>query len=66
MRNLTDTEMLAVAGGDLSTPLPPVDEGKAKNNNGYGNGAESGPAPGRSGLRNPQLLEDNLGPLGDR
>ena len=40
--------------------------GKVKNNNGYGNGAESGPAPGNSGLHNPQLLTQNSGPRGVR
>ena len=43
-----------------------TDEGKTKNNNGYGNGAESGPSPGRSGAHNPQLLGDNFGPRGAR
>ena len=40
--------------------------GKTKNNNGYGNGAESGPAPGNSGSHNPQLWTQNSGPRGVR
>ena len=36
-----------------------------KNNNGYGNGAESGPPPGNS-INNPQLLDWNLGKKGVR
>lgn len=40
--------------------------GKVKNNNGYGNGAESGPAPGNSGSHNPQLWTQNSGPRGVR
>ena len=69
MRELIQSEMSAVAGGEFGGgPIfePPVDKGKTKNNNGYGNGAESGPAPGRSGENNPTLLEDNLGPRGVR
>lgn len=38
----------------------------AKNNNGYGNGPESGPPPGNSGGNNLQLLADNLGAKGCR
>ena len=41
-------------------------DGKVKNNNGYGNGAESGPAPGNSGSHNPQLWTQNSGPRGVR
>jgi hypothetical protein len=37
-----------------------------KNNNGYGNGAESGPPPGNSGAHNPQLLTWNSGKKGPR
>ena len=69
MRELFQSDLAAVAGGEFGGgPIfePPVEEGKAKNNNGYGNGAEFGPAPGRSGERNPQLVEDNLGPRGVR
>ena len=51
-------------GGDSGTPTPTPE--RMKNNNGYGNGAEDGPAPGRSGEHNPQLIKANLGPLGDR
>ena len=36
-----------------------------KNNNGYGNGAESGPPPGNS-INNPQLLTWNSGKKGPR
>jgi hypothetical protein len=37
-------------------------DGKTKNNNGYGNGAESGPPPDDSGDHNPQLTSWNAGP----
>ena len=40
--------------------------GRTKNNNGYGNGAESGPPPGNSGDHNPQLTSWNSGPKGPR
>jgi hypothetical protein len=68
MRELSRCESSAVAGGEyggwpIFTPPP---EDPAKNNNGYGNGAESGPPPGRSGLHNPTLIDDNLGPRGVR
>lgn len=69
MRALSPLEIQAVAGGDFSgEPLfpPPTEDYKSKNNNGYGNGAESGPPPGRSGDHNPQLIDDNLGPRGPR
>jgi hypothetical protein len=36
-----------------------------KNNNGYGNGAESGPPPGNS-VNNPQLTDWNSGKKGPR
>jgi hypothetical protein len=61
MRVLANNELALVAGGGEGDPLPPC-----HNNNGYGNGAEYGPPPGRSGTNNPQLLADNLGPLGVR
>jgi hypothetical protein len=65
MRDLLDLELTYVSGaGCSSSPCPP--SGKSKNNNGYGNGAESGPPPGNSGDHNPQLLGDNLGPRGVR
>jgi len=41
-------------------------EPRTKNNNGYGNGAESGPPPGNSGDHNPQLTGWNRGPKGPR
>jgi len=69
MRELSNFELSAVAGGEYGGgPIftPPPEEDPAKNNNGYGNGAESGPPPGRSGVHNPQLIGDNLGPLGVR
>ena len=62
MRDLNDLELTYVSGaGSSCSPSPP-----SKNNNGYGNGAESGPPPGNSGDHNPGLLEDNLGPKGAR
>jgi hypothetical protein len=69
MRSLSPCEIRTVAGGDYTGgPIlpPPTEDYKVKNNNGYGNGAEAGPPPGRSGERNPQLIEDNLGPRGVR
>ena len=59
MRILSQAETSFVSGGCECLP-------DLKNNNGYGNGAEFGPAPGRSGAHNPQLLTDNSGPRGDR
>ena len=63
MRNLTESELKFVsgAGGSCCDPC-----GKTKNNNGYGNGAESGPPPGNSGDHNPQLLTWNSGKRGVR
>ncbi len=69
---LSDAELDAVTGGTYCNPCecycPPCkpDDGKTKNNNGYGNGPESGPAPGNSGNSNPQLLTPNSGPRGPR
>jgi hypothetical protein len=63
MRSLTPTETSFVSGGELEGGYPLPD---FKNNNGYGNGAEDGPPPGRSGAHNTQLLDDNRGPRGDR
>ena len=54
MRELLDLELAYVSGaGSSCSPAPPS---KTKNNNGYGNGPESGPPPGNSGAHNPQLL----------
>ena len=62
MRDLHDFELSQVSGAGCS-PCPPT---KTKNNNGYGNGAESGPPPGNSGAHNPQLTTANSGPKGPR
>jgi hypothetical protein len=71
MRDLHTFELEFVSGAGCSpcAPTPPScppAPTKTKNNNGYGNGAESGPAPGNSGARNPQLLTQNSGPRGAR
>ena len=63
MRDLHQFELQHVSGAGCS-PTPP--SCKTKNNNGYGNGAESGPPPGNSGAHNPQLLGWNRGPKGAR
>ena len=71
MRTLTESETTFVSGGSGEVTLiggtgevtPPCTQ---KNNNGYGNGAESGPPPGHSGGHNPQLITDNSGPRGPR
>jgi hypothetical protein len=70
MRQLNQIELTAVSGGCCYTPPPPCGC-KTKNNNGYGNGPESGPPPGNSGDHNPQLTGYlngglNLGPKGPR
>lgn len=65
MRDLHRFELKYVSGAGGSCPPPPC-ETRTKNNNGYGNGAESGPAPGRSGAHNPQLTTANSGPRGPR
>ena len=64
MRDLHPSELGFVtgAGGSCSCSCPP----RRKNNNGYGNGPESGPPPGNSGDHNPQLLGRNRGPRGPR
>jgi hypothetical protein len=64
MRNLTDSELKFVsgAGSACCDPCAP----RKKNNNGYGNGPESGPPPGNSGSHNPQLTTWNSGPHGPR
>ena len=70
MRDLYETELQFVTGAG-SSPTPPSGSGCSptpptrKNNNGYGNGAESGPPPGNSG-GNPQLTTANSGPRGPR
>jgi hypothetical protein len=59
MRQLTQNELAFVSGAGCYTPPPPCgcDSGKKqKNNNGYGNGPESGPPPGNSGAHNPTLV----------
>ena len=68
MRILKDHELAFVsgAGGSCYDPCDPCAPAKSKNNNGYGNGAESGPPPGNSGAHNPQLLGPNRGPKGPR
>ncbi|HEX8639620.1 MAG TPA: hypothetical protein VF704_00530 [Allosphingosinicella sp.] len=71
MRVLQDFELTQVSGGSSCDPCDPCDpccepSPRRKNNNGYGNGAESGPPPGNSGAHNPQLIEDNRGPRGPR
>lgn len=65
MRDLHEFELQVVSGAG-SSPTPPSCEPRRKNNNGYGNGAESGPPPGNSGAHNPQLLGWNRGPKGPR
>ena len=59
MRELQSHELAAVSGAGGSSCT-------GKNNNGYGNGAESGPPPGNSGDHNPQLTGWNRGPKGPR
>lgn len=70
MRILETFELKFVTGaGDCSPCDPcydPCEPRKQKNNNGYGNGAESGPPPGNSGAHNPQLTSWNRGPKGAR
>jgi hypothetical protein len=67
MRDLYEYELKSVSGGCDSpsgpcepTPTcPPKDKTKkSKNNNGFGNGPESGPAPGRSGTNNSPSASD--------
>jgi hypothetical protein len=71
MRVLDTHELAFVSGAGSSCydPCDPCDTHKPKkrkNNNGYGNGPESGPPPGNSGAHNPQLLGNNRGPRGPR
>ena len=65
MRDLHQFELVQVSGAGCS-PCPPSPCERTKNNNGYGNGAESGPPPGNSGAHNPQLTTANSGPRGPR
>lgn len=69
MRQLNDWELGLVSGageGDSYTPPEGEEDGcTGKNNNGYGNGPESGPPPGNS-INNPQLLTWNSGRKGPR
>ena len=65
MRVLTNQELTFVSGAGSSC-YDPCHDKKRKNNNGYGNGPESGPPPGNSGDHNPQLLSNNRGPKGPR
>jgi hypothetical protein len=65
MRTLTTQELAYVSGAGGSC-YDPCDSKKRKNNNGYGNGPESGPPPGNSGDHNPQLIGNNRGPRGPR
>ena len=67
MRDLDFTELQFVSGAGCS-PTPPSGGGsspqppsRSKNNNGYGNGAESGPAPGNSYPSNPTMTGNNSG-----
>ena len=71
MRLLQHSELSHVGGGTYSCGCycPPSNQpGKAsrsKNNNGYGNGPESGPAPGNSG-KTGGGKNQNFGPRGPR
>lgn len=70
MRILNTYEIALVSGAGSELPPLPGDDGgstdSTKNNNGYGNGAESGPPPGNSGAHNPGLLTWNSGEKGVR
>jgi hypothetical protein len=67
MRNLEQNELYFVSGAGCCPPPPCCEcDTRQKNNNGYGNGAEAGPAPGHSGEHNPQLLTQNSGKKGPR
>jgi hypothetical protein len=72
MRDLFQNELQFVSGAGCSPTPPsgcgcsPTPPSKQKNNNGYGNGPESGRAPGNSGASNPQLTTQNSGPRGPR
>ena len=64
MRILDNSELKLVSGAGELDGFPGDED--SKNNNGYGNGGESGPPPGNSGDHNPQLTGWNSGPRGDR
>ncbi len=73
MRPLSKQDIALVSGagrpgGSSSGEYEGGDEGDGcgKNNNGYGNGPESGPPPGNSGAHNPTLTTWNSGPRGPR
>ena len=69
MRLLSSNEFDLVSGGEGSEFVFEFDDApdtRQKNNNGYGNGAESGPPPGNSGAHNLQLTGWNSGPRGPR
>jgi hypothetical protein len=71
MRELHSRELALVTGAGEGESYTPEWEGedcptRRKNNNGYGNGPESGPPPGNSGAHNPGLLDWNEGPRGPR
>ena len=71
MRVLQPSELGHVSGGTYSCGCycPPSNQPnkghRAKNNNGYGNGPESGPAPGNSG-KTGGGKNQNFGPRGPR
>jgi len=70
MRLLSNQEIAFVSGAGRSSGTGEYtgefeDDTCGKNNNGYGNGAESGPPPGNSS-NNPQLLTWNSGKKGPR
>ncbi len=62
MRNLHEFELEFVSGAGCSpcAPTPPScpPAKRTKNNNGFGNGPESGPAPGRSGTNGSPSASD--------
>ncbi len=71
MRILNNDELRMVSGAEGSESSWPSESEdstsrKRKNNNGYGNGPESGPPACNSGSRNPQLTTWNSGPRGPR
>lgn len=72
MRLLQQSELSHVSGGTYScgcycppSKNPPSKGSRSKNNNGYGNGPESGPAPGNSG-KTGGGKNQNFGPRGPR
>ncbi len=66
MRDLYEYELKSDSGGcdapagpcEPTPTCPPTKTKKTKNNNGFGNGPESGPAPGRSGTNNSPNARD--------